>query len=101
MVCVKAIELDFKRDKSIGQLDTLPSLLPETIRAWLCAKVLLGLIVRRLASQQVAVPPSGLGFAILPATSEVPRRGSRRRALVRHATRVDGPPRRPAAAQTA
>jgi hypothetical protein len=96
------VELDFKRDKSIGQLDTLPSLLPETIRAWLCAKVLLGLIARRLASQQVAVPPSGLGFAILPpATSEAISRGSRRRALVRHATRVDRPPRRPAADQTA
>lgn len=63
------VELDFKRDKSIGQLDTLPSLLPETIRAWLCAKVLLGLIARRLASQHVAVPPCGLGFAILPAAT--------------------------------
>ena len=94
------VELDFKRDKSIGQLDTLPSLLPETIRSWLCAKVLLGLIARRLASQQVAVPPSGLGGAILPAaTSEIPRRGPRRRALVRHATRVDAHPRCPTADQ--
>jgi hypothetical protein len=96
------VELDFKRDKSIGQLDTLPSLLPETIRAWLCAKVLLSLIARRLASQQVRVPPSGLGDAILPApTSQGPRRGPRRRALVRDATRVDAHPRRPPAHQAA
>lgn len=96
------VELDFKRDKSIGQLDTLPSLLPETIRSWLCAKVLLGLIARRLASQQVDVPPCGFGFATLSATRvEVPRRGSRRRALVRHAARVDGSTRRPTADQTA
>ena len=96
------VELDFKRDKSIGQLDTLPSLVPETIRAWLCAKVLLGLIARRLASQQVGVPPSGLGDAILPvAKSEDPRSSPRRRTLVRHATHVDASPGRPTADQTA
>lgn len=98
------VELDFKRDKSIGQLDTLPSLVPKTIHAWLCAKVLLGLIARRLASQKVGVPPSGLADAILPvATSEAPRlrSGPRRRALVRDATGVDAHPRRPTTHQAA
>lgn len=88
------VELDFKRDKSIGQLDTLPSLIPQTINAWICAKVLLGLIVRRLASQPVAIPPCGIANAILPeveASATTARR--RRRALVRDAVGVESHPR--------
>ena len=88
------VELDFKRDKSIGQLDTLPSLIPQTINAWICAKVLLGLIVRRLASQPVAIPPCGLANSILPeveASATTARR--RRRALVRDAVGVESHPR--------
>jgi len=94
------IELDFKRDKSIGQLDGLPNFLPKTIHAWLCAKVLLGLIARRLASQPVAVPPCGLADAILPSvrTSDAPAR-ARRRALVCDADGVECPSRRPSAHQ--
>jgi hypothetical protein len=80
------VELDFKRDKSLGQLDTLPSLLPQTIHAWLCAKVLLGLVARRLASQSVAIPPCGLGDAILPKGKTIHRTRARRRTLVRHPT---------------
>lgn len=83
------VELDFKRDKSIGQLDALPTLLPQTIHAWLCAKVLLGLIAKKLASQSVAIPPSGLGDAILAISqASSPPSGSRRRALVRDADGV-------------
>ena len=89
------VELDFKRDKSIGQLDTLPSLIPQTIHAWLCAKVLLGLIARRLASRPVAIPPSGLANVILPAIEANPGPARRRRrALVRNATGVESPARR-------
>ena len=94
------VELDFKRDKSIGQLDTLPSLIPQTIHAWLCAKVLLGLIVRRLATQPVAIPPCGLASAILPevkASATTARH--RRRALVRDAAGLESPPTRAAARQ--
>ena len=88
------VELDFKRDKSIGQLDQLPSLIPQTIHAWLCAKVLLGLIARRLASQPVAIPPSGLAFAILPPVELAnPPVRRRRRALVCDAVRVEPPAR--------
>lgn len=88
------IELDFKRDKSIGELDKLPSELPETIRSWLCAKVFLDLIARRLAAQSVALPPSGLAEAILPAieTPAPARRG--RRAVVRDAVRLGRAPAR-------
>ncbi len=96
------VELDFKRDKSIGQLDTLPSELPETIHAWLCAKVLLGLIARRLASQKVAVPPSGLADIILPqGDSEAQGGRPRRRALVRDATHLGHHPRSSTASQAA
>ena len=95
------VELDFKREKSLGQLDTLPCLRPQTIHAWLCAKVLLSLIVRRLASQSVAIPPCGLAGAIFPTVQEeakapapatTPRR--QRRALVRHAAGMAAHPRR-------
>jgi len=81
------VELEFKRDKSIGQLDTLPNLIPQTIHAWICAKILLGLIARRLSSQSVAIPPSGLATAILPVV-ELPARPCRR-ALVRDATGME------------
>lgn len=64
------IELDFKRDKSIGDLDTLPSLVPKTIHSWLCAKVLLSLIVKRLAAQSVDIPPCRLCEAIIPVTPQ-------------------------------
>lgn len=79
------IELDFKRDKSIGQLDMLPSLIPKTIHAWLCAKVLLDIIVRRLAAQSVRVPPCAFIDPQLANRSASARIGSRRRALVRDA----------------
>jgi len=80
------VELDFKREKSIGQLDMLPTLLPQTIRSWLCAKVLLSLIARKLASQPVAIPPSGLGDVIFSAIAPPTHATrSRRRALVRAA----------------
>jgi hypothetical protein len=74
----------------------------KTIHAWLCAKVLLGLIARRLASQPVAIPPSGLADAILPSvrTSDAPVR-ARRRALVCDADGVECPSRRPSAHQAA
>jgi Transposase DDE domain len=96
------VELDFKRDKSVGQLDTLPSELPETIHSWLCAKILLGLIARRLASQDVGVPPSGLADLILPrVNNEAPHAGRRRRALVRDAVGLDRSAKRASACQAA
>ena len=87
------IELEFKRSKSIRELDRLPNFLPETIHSWICAKLLLQLIATRIASPSEAFPPGEACFALLgseavPATP--PRRS--RRALVRRevgvATRV-------------
>jgi hypothetical protein len=51
------VELEFKRAKSIRELDHLPNFLPETIHSWICAKLLLQLIATRIASQAVVVPP--------------------------------------------
>ena len=96
------IELDFKRDKSIGQLDTLPNFLPESIHSWLTAKVLLGLIARRLACQPVALPPSGLVDAILlVASTNVAPVCPGGRTVVHDAIGVERTPRRPSAHQAA
>jgi hypothetical protein len=80
------VELEFKRAKSIRELDRLPNFLPETIHSWICAKLLLQLITARIAN---AAPlpfepfsPCGVRLALLPA-SHVPTDG--RRALVRRA----------------
>lgn len=51
------VELDFKRRKSIEDLDTLPNFLPETIYSWICAKLLLQQIAHRIATSTVAFPP--------------------------------------------
>jgi hypothetical protein len=52
------IELEIKRDKSIGDLDKLPNLLPETIQTWLYLKLILQQIERKIVSGTVVVPPS-------------------------------------------
>lgn len=59
------IELEFKRSKSIRELDRLPNFLPETIHSWICAKLLLQLIATRIASPSEAFPPGEVGFALL------------------------------------
>ena len=90
------VELDFKRSKSIRELDRLPNFLPETIHSWICAKLLLQLIAVRIASPAGAFPPGEVGIDILPTPK--PRlappqarspRGSRRAALVRRPARVE------------
>jgi hypothetical protein len=48
------IELQFKRDKSIGGLDQLPNRRDENIKAWILAKLVLSELARRLT----AVAPS-------------------------------------------
>lgn len=80
------VELEFKRGKSIQDLDRLPNFLPETIYSWICAKLLLQLIATRIASPSVAFPPGGPRFELLPAVAPTPAvpRSRGRRALVRH-----------------
>ena len=44
------VELHIKRDKSIAGLDRLPNFRPDTIHSWICAKLLLTQIARKVAS---------------------------------------------------
>jgi hypothetical protein len=57
------VELEIKRDKSLGGLDRLPNFLPETIATWLLAKLLIHQIARKIVSPAVAFPPSAVGIA--------------------------------------
>lgn len=52
------VELLFKRWKSLCGFDRLPNYLDETILAWLYAKVLLALLMQRMASSALS-PPEG------------------------------------------
>lgn len=51
------VELHIKRDKSIAGLDRLPNFRKDTIYSWICAKLLLTQIARKLAAPNVAIPP--------------------------------------------
>ena len=59
------VELDFKREKSIGELDALPNRKPETIHTWICAKLLGLALARRLAEPSEPFPPSVVGHYVL------------------------------------
>jgi Transposase DDE domain len=66
------VELEIKRDKSLGGLDELPNFRPDTIETWLYAKMLLQLVARKLVTPAVAFPPgalrTGAGALPLPAS---------------------------------
>lgn len=51
------VELLFKRCKSLCGFDRLPNYRDDTIHAWLCAKVLLGLLMDRIGSAAAEVFP--------------------------------------------
>lgn len=55
------VELLFKRCKSLCGLDRLPNYRDDTIHAWLCAKVLLGLIMDRIGSAAAGFFPLHAG----------------------------------------
>jgi hypothetical protein len=79
------VELEFKRSKSICELDRLPNFRTDTTHSWICAKLILQLVAVRLGGQPVAFPPAGRRVQILPRVApqekDVPRR--RRRTMVR------------------
>jgi hypothetical protein len=52
------VELHIKRDKSIAGLDRLPNFRNDTVYSWICAKLLLTQIARKIAAPNVAIPPS-------------------------------------------
>jgi hypothetical protein len=51
------VELHIKRDKSIAGLDRLPNRRPDTVYTWICAKLLLVQIARKMASSRMSIPP--------------------------------------------
>lgn len=69
------IELLFKRWKSLCHFDRLPNERADTILSWLCAKILLGMIVDRIAA---AAPP--LSPPVQLARDEIVRRRRRQQA---------------------
>jgi hypothetical protein len=90
------VELNFKRDKSLGELDRLPNMIPKTVHSWLCAKVLLNLIVQRLCAQKVSVSPSRLADIVLRLPPSDAHSGPQPRALVRDTSSMDPGTRSPA-----
>jgi len=50
------VELHIKRDKSIAGLDQLPNFLPETIYSWICTKLLLVQLTRKIADSGLRSP---------------------------------------------
>ena len=50
------VELHIKRDKSIAGLDALPNFRQDTIFSWLCAKLLLVEVARKITSPEVVFP---------------------------------------------
>ncbi len=52
------VELAFKREKSITGLDELPNFREDTIHTWICTKLLLSQIARRIAGPNVLLPNS-------------------------------------------
>lgn len=66
------MELEIRRDKSIGGMDKLPNFRADTIATWLQAKLLIQQIARKIVSPAVAFPPG----AALDATFDAVLRGA-------------------------
>ena len=94
------MELEIKREKSIGGLGNLPNFRDDTIATWLYAKLLIQQIARKIVSPAVAFPPSAVGSAALAASSGGPREAAphhaegRRRDVARHGAGVRSDSRR-------
>jgi hypothetical protein len=66
------IELELKRDKSLGGMDELPNFRTDTIATWLYTQLLLQQIARKIVSPTVAFPPCAVGGDILPGAPRKP-----------------------------
>lgn len=96
------VELEIKREKSLGGLDGLPNFRPDTIETWLYAKMLLQLVARKIVSSAVAFPPGApsarpkpTGSAPAPSPLPFADTAHRSRALARHGAGAPGAPRSP------
>jgi hypothetical protein len=57
------VELEIKREKSIGGLSDLPNCRDDTVASWIYGKLLLQQIARKAVSPTVAFPPSAVAAA--------------------------------------
>jgi hypothetical protein len=96
------VELEIRRDKSLGGLDKLPNFRDDTIATWLFGKLLIQQIARKAISPSVAFPPSAVGFDLFAGSQQnareapAPRQHHRRRAVASDGPRLPGHPRRTA-----
>lgn len=67
------VELEIKREKSLGGLDKLPNYRKDTIATWLLGKLLIHQIARKTVSPSVAFPPCAVGLAVASAAERDPR----------------------------
>jgi hypothetical protein len=101
------VELEIRRDKSLGGMDELPNFRDDTIATWLYGKLLIQQIARKVVSPSVAFPPSAADLAFLPASERDPRDASpshrtrRARDVARDGPRLPSHPRRPASGAAA
>ncbi len=70
------IEIEIKREKSIGGLDKLPNFRADTIHAWICGHLLLQSIARRLATTTSSFSPGEVACALLGAPRAYPTPGA-------------------------
>jgi len=84
------VELEIKRDKSLGGLDGLPNFRPDTIETWLYAKMLLQLVARKLVTSAVAFPPGAprAGAGAAPRTASRADAAHRQGDVARHGPRA-------------
>lgn len=94
------VELEIKRNKSLGGLDKLPNFRADTIATWLYAKLLIHQIARKVVSPAVAFPPSAVGSAALAVSPGGTREAApthaadRRRDVAHHGAGLRRDPRR-------
>jgi hypothetical protein len=80
------VEPEFKRWKSLCGFDCLPNILPDTILSWVRAKVLLGLLLERMAadaSQRCIEAPTSDAPAVSPQAPSLQREKQRMPARLR------------------
>lgn len=81
------IELEIKRDKSIGGLGKLPNFRPDTIATWLQAKLLIQLVAKKIASLAEAFPPSVADWHVRALDDALPRTAARSASRIRGVAR--------------
>jgi hypothetical protein len=93
------VELEVKRDKSIGGLGKVPNFREDTIATWLQAKLLIQQIAKKIASLAEVFSPSAAQWRVLalgPPLQTAAQRTHRERGMARDDADLRGHPRRTA-----